>query len=32
MKKEKKEQLIEQCFEIGRMLSGLINKLKVESN
>ena len=32
MKKEKKEQLIEQCFEIGRMLSGLINKLKMESN
>ena len=32
MKIEKKEQLVEQCFEIGRMLCGLINKLNVQAN
>ena len=32
LKKDKKEQLVEQCYEIGRMLSGLINKLNNQAN
>ena len=32
MKKDKMENLVERCFEIGRMLSGLINKLNSQLN